>query len=127
MRVLFFSRMSLELTNLVSGTETGKSIYEFKGQELFNRLHDIGTLAQISSIQGNEVYLLGNRRLRKTKMVDEEPLTVKVDHLKACNSPFIIHSHSALLHTPLFLSPSQPAQYIPPCLFPVKMVSVSVL
>ncbi|XP_028548645.1 lon protease homolog, mitochondrial isoform X7 [Dendrobium catenatum] len=68
--------------SLVSGTETGKSIYEFKGQELFNRLHDIGTLAQISSIQGNEVYLLGHRRLRKTEMVDEEPLTVKVDHLK---------------------------------------------
>lgn len=68
--------------SLVSGTETGKNIYEFKGQELFNRLHDIGTLAQISSIQGNEVYLLGHRRLRKTEMVDEEPLTVKVDHLK---------------------------------------------
>ncbi|XP_020596505.1 lon protease homolog, mitochondrial-like isoform X2 [Phalaenopsis equestris] len=69
--------------SLVTGTEIGKNIYDFKGgQELFDRLHDIGTLAQISSIQGNEVYLLGHRRLRKTEMVDEEPLTVKVDHLK---------------------------------------------
>lgn len=69
-------------SSLVSGTETEKNIFEFKGKELFNRLHDVGTLAQISSIQGNEVYLLGHRRLRKTEMVDEDPLTVKVDHLK---------------------------------------------
>ncbi|KAH0459191.1 hypothetical protein IEQ34_012005 [Dendrobium chrysotoxum] len=55
--------------SLVSDTETTKSIYEFKGQELINRLHDISTLAQISSIQGNEVYLLGHRRLRKTEMI----------------------------------------------------------
>lgn len=69
-------------SSMVSGTETEKNIHEFKGEELFHRLHDIGTLAQISSIQGNEVYLLGHRRLRKTEMVGEDPLTVKVDHLK---------------------------------------------
>ncbi|XP_050104343.1 lon protease homolog, mitochondrial-like isoform X3 [Malus sylvestris] len=68
--------------SLVSGSETDKNIHELKGKELFNRLHEVGTLAQISSIQGDQVVLIGHRRLRITEMVDEEPLTVKVDHLK---------------------------------------------
>ncbi|PKA54950.1 Lon protease like, mitochondrial [Apostasia shenzhenica] len=75
--------------SLVSGSDTEKNIYEFKGKELFKRLHEVGTLAQISSIRGNEVFLLGHRRLRMTEMVWilrklEDPLTVMVDHLKAC-------------------------------------------
>ncbi|KAM1877883.1 hypothetical protein ACFX14_039933 [Malus domestica] len=68
--------------NLVSGSETDTNIHEFKGKELFSRLHEVGTLAQISSIQGDQVVLIGHSRLRITEMVDEEPLTVKVDHLK---------------------------------------------
>ncbi|CAA6654399.1 unnamed protein product [Spirodela intermedia] len=63
-------------------TEPEKSIYDLKGKDLFNRLHEVGTLAQITSIQGEQVVLIGHRRLRITEMVDEEPLTVKVDHLK---------------------------------------------
>lgn len=68
--------------SLVSGSESEKNIYDLKGKELFNRLHEVGTLAQISSIQGDQVILIGHRRLRITEMVSEEPLTVKVDHLK---------------------------------------------
>ncbi|CAD5187569.1 unnamed protein product [Musa acuminata subsp. malaccensis] len=67
--------------NVASG-ETDKSVYDLKGKELFKRLHEVGTLAQITSIQGDQVVLIGHRRLRITEMVDEEPLTVKVDHLK---------------------------------------------
>ncbi|XP_022965560.1 lon protease homolog 1, mitochondrial [Cucurbita maxima] len=68
--------------SLVSGTETEKNISDLKGKELYDRLHEVGTLAQISSIQGDQVVLIGHRRLRITEMVSEEPLTVKVDHLK---------------------------------------------
>lgn len=59
-----------------------KKIYDLKGKELFNRLHEVGTLAQITSIQGDQVILIGHRRLRITEMVSEDPLMVKVDHLK---------------------------------------------
>ncbi|KAL9248245.1 hypothetical protein vseg_021589 [Gypsophila vaccaria] len=59
-----------------------KNIYEYKGKELLNRLHDVGTLARITAIQGDQVILVGHRRLRITEMVEEDPLTVKVDHLK---------------------------------------------
>ncbi|KAD6795492.1 hypothetical protein E3N88_06388 [Mikania micrantha] len=65
-----------------TNSDTEKNIYELKGKELLNRLHDIGTLAQISSIQGDQVVLIGHRRLHITEMVSEDPLTVKVDHLK---------------------------------------------
>ncbi|KAM2468619.1 hypothetical protein FF1_010277 [Malus domestica] len=68
--------------SVVSGSETDKNITDLKGKELFNRLHEVGTLAQISSIQGDQVVLIGHRRLRITEMVEEDPLTVKVDHLK---------------------------------------------
>ncbi|XP_022156355.1 lon protease homolog 1, mitochondrial-like isoform X2 [Momordica charantia] len=68
--------------SLVSGSETEKSISDLKGKELYDRLQEVGTLAQISSIQGDQVVLIGHRRLRITEMVSEEPLTVKVDHLK---------------------------------------------
>ncbi|KAF2288326.1 hypothetical protein GH714_006027 [Hevea brasiliensis] len=36
----------------------------------------------ITSIQGDQVILIGHRRLKITEMVSEDPLTVKVDHLK---------------------------------------------
>ncbi|XP_062000526.1 lon protease homolog 1, mitochondrial-like isoform X1 [Rosa rugosa] len=63
-------------------SETENNIPDLKGKELFDRLHEVGTLAQISSIQGDQVVLIGHRRLRITEMVDEDPVTVKVDHLK---------------------------------------------
>ncbi|KAG7556627.1 ATPase AAA-type core [Arabidopsis suecica] len=69
-----------------SSTDAEKNINELKGKDLLNRLHEVGTLAQISSIQGDQVILVGHRRLRITEMVSEEPLTVKVDHLK--DNPF---------------------------------------
>ncbi|XP_077217774.1 lon protease homolog, mitochondrial-like isoform X2 [Tasmannia lanceolata] len=68
--------------SLSSGSETEKNIYDLKGKELFKRLHEVGTLAQITSIQGDQVVLIGHRRLRITELIDEDPLTVKVDHLK---------------------------------------------
>ncbi|KAJ4954322.1 hypothetical protein NE237_011105 [Protea cynaroides] len=68
--------------SLASSSETEKNVYDLKGKELFNRLHEVGTLAQITSIQGDQVVLIGHRRLRITEMVGEDPLTVKVDHLK---------------------------------------------
>ncbi|KAI3774445.1 hypothetical protein L1987_49001 [Smallanthus sonchifolius] len=70
----------------VTGPDPEKNIYELKGKELLNRLHEVGTLAQITSIQGDQVVLIGHRRLRITEMVSEDPLTVKVDHLK--DSPY---------------------------------------
>ncbi|TVU47322.1 hypothetical protein EJB05_06918, partial [Eragrostis curvula] len=68
--------------NTASSSESAKGIHDLKGKELLKRLHDVGTLAQITSIQGDLVVLLGHRRVRITEMVAEEPLTVKVDHLK---------------------------------------------
>ncbi|XP_038973790.1 lon protease homolog, mitochondrial-like [Phoenix dactylifera] len=68
--------------SIVSGSDSAKSINDLKGKDLFKRLHEVGTLAQITSIQGDQVVLVGHRRLRITEMVDEDPLTVKVDHLK---------------------------------------------
>ncbi|CAN6469082.1 unnamed protein product [Victoria cruziana] len=68
--------------SLVTGSETEKNIYDLKGKELFKRLHEVGTLAQITNIQGEQVVLLGHRRLKITEVVDEDPLTVKVDHIK---------------------------------------------
>lgn len=32
-----------------SGSETEKSIHDLKGKELFKRLHEVGTLAQVNS------------------------------------------------------------------------------
>lgn len=69
-------------SNLKSPLETDKSPSELKGKELFKRLHEVGTLAQISNIQGDQVVLIGHGRLRITEMVSEDPLIVKVDHLK---------------------------------------------
>ncbi|XP_042988104.1 lon protease homolog 1, mitochondrial [Carya illinoinensis] len=68
--------------SLVSGSESEKNISGLKGKDLLDRLHEVGTLAQISSIQGDQVILIGHRRLRITELVNEDPLTVKVDHLK---------------------------------------------
>ncbi|KAL3843536.1 hypothetical protein ACJIZ3_000939 [Penstemon smallii] len=64
------------------GSDAEKNIHDLKGKDLFNRLHEVGTLAQITSIQGDQVFLIGHRRLRITEMVSEDPLTVKVDHIK---------------------------------------------
>ncbi|KAA8536742.1 hypothetical protein F0562_029220 [Nyssa sinensis] len=68
--------------SVVGGADTEKNIYELKGKELLNCLHEVGTLAQISSIQEDRVILIGHGRLRITEMVSEDPLMVKVDHLK---------------------------------------------
>ncbi|KAJ8636326.1 hypothetical protein MRB53_010593 [Persea americana] len=71
-----------ETDPLLSGSELDRNEYEFKGKELFKRLHEVGTLAQVTGIQGNQVMLVGHGRLRITEMVCEDPLSVKVDHLK---------------------------------------------
>ncbi|XP_025792824.1 lon protease homolog, mitochondrial-like [Panicum hallii] len=68
--------------NTVTSSESDNSIHDLKGKELLKRLHDVGTLAQITRIQGDLVVLLGHHRVRKTEMVAEDPLIVKVDHLK---------------------------------------------
>ncbi|CDY66234.1 BnaCnng50070D [Brassica napus] len=77
---------SNEESSLSSSADMEKNINDLKGKDLLKRLHEVGTLAQISSIQGDQVILVGHRRLRITEMVSEEPLTVKVDHLK--DKPF---------------------------------------
>ncbi|KAG2245691.1 hypothetical protein Bca52824_085319 [Brassica carinata] len=69
-----------------STSETENVLEKFKGKELLNRMHEVGTLAQISSIQGEQVILIGRRRLRITEMVSEDPLSVKVEHIK--NKPY---------------------------------------
>uniref|UniRef100_A0A0D9VT66 Lon protease homolog, mitochondrial n=1 Tax=Leersia perrieri TaxID=77586 RepID=A0A0D9VT66_9ORYZ len=69
-------------SNNVTCSDSKKNIHDLKGKELLKRLHNVGTLAKITSIQGDQVLLLGHCRLRITEMVDEDPLTVKVDHLK---------------------------------------------
>ncbi|KAL3515960.1 hypothetical protein ACH5RR_022862 [Cinchona calisaya] len=69
-------------SRIVSGSDAEKNIYELKGKELLDRLHDVGTLAQITSIQGDQVVLIGHRRIRISELVDEDPLTVTIDHLK---------------------------------------------
>ncbi|XP_020887889.1 lon protease homolog 4, chloroplastic/mitochondrial isoform X1 [Arabidopsis lyrata subsp. lyrata] len=69
-------------TDSSSSSETENILEKLKGKELLNRIHEVGTLAKISSIQGEQVILIGRRRLRITEMVSEDPLTVKVDHLK---------------------------------------------
>ncbi|RRT64373.1 hypothetical protein B296_00041899 [Ensete ventricosum] len=66
--------------NVASG-ETDKSVYDLKGKELFKRLHEVGTLAQITSIQGDQVVLIGHRRLRITEM--EEAYNKDDDIIKA--------------------------------------------
>ncbi|KAK9098115.1 hypothetical protein Syun_025160 [Stephania yunnanensis] len=71
--------------SIVSGSEAEKYGPDLKGKELYEHLHEVGTLAQITQIQGDQVVLMGHRRLRITEMVSEDPLTVKVDHLKACS------------------------------------------
>ncbi|XP_026405837.1 lon protease homolog 1, mitochondrial-like [Papaver somniferum] len=67
--------------SLISTSEA-EVVHELKGKELYDRLHEVGTLAQITRIEGEQVILVGHRRLRITEMVSENPLVVKVDHLK---------------------------------------------
>nr|XP_043624876.1 lon protease homolog 1, mitochondrial-like [Erigeron canadensis] len=69
-----------------ANSDAVKNINELKGKELLNRLHEVGTLAQILSIERDHVVLMGHRRLRITEMVSDDPLTVNVDHLK--HSPY---------------------------------------
>eukprot|EP00854_Cymbomonas_tetramitiformis_P002645 gene2645-3411_t len=50
-------------------------------------LHDVGCFAQVHTVTpvqggGAQVYLLGHRRLRKTSVLSDFPLEVKVQHLR---------------------------------------------
>lgn len=36
--------------SVVTGSESEKNIYDLKGKDLFSRLHEVGTLAQVSNI-----------------------------------------------------------------------------
>ncbi|CAI5475026.1 unnamed protein product [Closterium sp. Yama58-4] len=73
-----------------------------KGGELYGKLHETGTFAQVMQVikpldgdsaqvmqvikpldgDSAQVLLMGHRRLRLTGMVSEDPLTVTVDHVK---------------------------------------------
>ncbi|KAJ4886115.1 hypothetical protein Rs2_25863 [Raphanus sativus] len=77
---------SADSSSSSSTCETENVLEKFKGKDLLNRMHEVGTLAQISSIQGEQVILIGRRRLRITEMVSEDPLSVKVEHIK--NKPY---------------------------------------
>ncbi|PHT36037.1 Lon protease -like protein, mitochondrial [Capsicum baccatum] len=67
--------------NVVSASDTEKNICELKGKDLFTRLHEVGTLAQITSIQGDQVILIGHRRIRMTEV--EQPYNKDDDVIKA--------------------------------------------
>ncbi|KFK38037.1 hypothetical protein AALP_AA3G062100 [Arabis alpina] len=75
---------------LKDGAPSSSSKWESHGnskkkmKQFLNRIHEIGTLAEISSIQGDTVNLIGRTRLRITDLVSVEPPTVTVDHLKVC-------------------------------------------
>jgi len=104
--------------SVVTGSESEKNIGDLKGKDLYNRLHEVGTLAQvlsfvpnfffpfchkelllqnkttirkfymclchlifnilfqITTIQGDQVILIGHRRLRITEMVSVDELVI---------------------------------------------------
>ncbi|XP_071740943.1 lon protease homolog 1, mitochondrial-like [Rutidosis leptorrhynchoides] len=72
---------------------TSSDIYERKGEGLSNRLHEIGTLARITRIQGDQVVLTGHRRLvLQTPTHTYKPLKIPV-------MPMWINSRFYLLNT----------------------------
>ena len=104
--------------SVVTGSESEKNIGDLKGKDLYNRLHEVGTLAQvlsfvpnfflpffhkelllqnkttirkfymclchlifnilfqITTIQGDQVILIGHRRLRITEMASVDELVI---------------------------------------------------
>ncbi|XP_018490885.1 lon protease homolog 4, chloroplastic/mitochondrial-like [Raphanus sativus] len=64
-----------------SSFETVNILDKLKGKELLKKIYQVGTLAQILSIQGEQVILVGRKRLQITEMVNEDPLTVKTHHI----------------------------------------------
>ncbi|KAF2594293.1 hypothetical protein F2Q70_00042734 [Brassica cretica] len=64
------------------GFETVNILDKLKGKELLKKIYQVGTLAQILSIQGEQVILVGRKRLQITEMVNRNPLTVKAQHIK---------------------------------------------
>ncbi|RID56853.1 hypothetical protein BRARA_F00274 [Brassica rapa] len=64
------------------GFETVNILDKLKGKELLKKIYQVGTLAQILSIQGKQVILVGRKRLQITEMVNRNPLTVKAQHIK---------------------------------------------
>ncbi|CAN7033134.1 unnamed protein product [Brassica oleracea var. botrytis] len=81
---------SNEESSLSSSVNMEKNINDLKGKDLLKRLHEVGTLAQISSIQGDQVILVGHRRLRITEMVSptynhlkDKPFDMDDDVIKA--------------------------------------------
>ncbi|KAF6176533.1 hypothetical protein GIB67_007916 [Kingdonia uniflora] len=65
----------------LTGIAAEEDIFNLKGKELYDRLHEVGTLAQITSITGEQVVLLGHRRLRLTEM--DKPYDKDEDIIKA--------------------------------------------
>ncbi|XP_048615552.1 lon protease homolog 4, chloroplastic/mitochondrial-like [Brassica napus] len=65
-----------------SSFETVNILDRLKGKESLNKIHQVGTLAQILSIQGEQVILIGRKRLQITEMQSEDPLTVQTHHIK---------------------------------------------
>lgn len=44
--------------NVVSASDTEKNIYELKGKDMLNRLHEVGTLAQVHLVVPCVILLL---------------------------------------------------------------------
>ncbi|KFK37993.1 hypothetical protein AALP_AA3G056200, partial [Arabis alpina] len=80
--ISFFAKSFLARLIRLGKNKSENIVQKLKGKEPLRLIHEVGTLAQISSIQGDKVILIGLRRLRITELVSEEPLTVRVDHLK---------------------------------------------
>ncbi|WZZ90264.1 hypothetical protein YC2023_118843 [Brassica napus] len=84
---------SNEESSLSSSVDMEKNINDLKGKDLLKRLHEVGTLAQISSIQGDQVILVGHRRtashngdgksLEKHDSYSDKPFDMDDDVIKA--------------------------------------------
>ncbi|BFI05718.1 ATP-dependent Lon protease [Marchantia polymorpha subsp. ruderalis] len=72
------------------GGDGDKDDEELHGEELYKSLHEYGTFAQITNVfravDGGEgvsqFLLMGHRRLRLTGVVEDDPLSVTVEHVK---------------------------------------------
>ncbi|KAG0619235.1 hypothetical protein M758_4G124900 [Ceratodon purpureus] len=76
-------------SQVLTTAEGGEGTEVLRGEELFKRLHEHGTFAQITSVMrpldpdgATQILLMGHRRLRITGMLETEPLSVGVEHLK---------------------------------------------
>ncbi|CAK9191984.1 unnamed protein product [Sphagnum troendelagicum] len=76
-------------STVLTAAEGGEGTEHLRGEELFKRLHEYGTFAQITNVMrpldgesATQFLLMGHRRLRLTGMVEDDLMSVSVDHLR---------------------------------------------